>query len=146
MRVELSRFKVKPGKSARVDEWLHMINERMDEAVATLDREEMKLEVIFRELIGGNEYLYWFTVQGESGAPVQTSPHDVDRAHIAFHEECIDHDYGMRDAQPQAIIVPSAVAKAMDWNDPPQARVNFEPREIIRRRSNVPSHPTGAAS
>src|SRR5690242_10102789 len=103
MRVDLSRFRVQQGKSARVDEWLKMLNEKMDQCVQTLEREQMKLEVIFRELIDGEEYLYWFSVQGESGEPLQTSPFEVDRLHREFHEECIDHDYGMRDAQPQVI-------------------------------------------
>jgi hypothetical protein len=67
MKVELSRFRVKTGKSARVDEWLDMLNNRMSEVVQTLDREQMKLEVIFREIIDGSEYLYWFSVQGEHG-------------------------------------------------------------------------------
>ena len=134
MRVELSRFRVRSDKSARVDEWLKMLNHRMSEIVPILDREEMKLEVIFREMIGGEEYLYWFSVQGEGGEPVNTSPFDVDRKHIEFHEECIDHDYGMRDAQPQVIMVPRVVAQSMNWDDPPVAAVEFQRREIIHKR------------
>jgi hypothetical protein len=57
MKVELSRFRVKPGKSARVDEWLGMLNARMDENGQALEREKMKLEAIFREVIDGAEYL-----------------------------------------------------------------------------------------
>ncbi len=138
MRVELSRFKVKPGKSARVDEWLQMLNDRMSEIVPILDREEMKLEVIFREMIGEDEYLYWFSVQGEGGESVTTSPHDVDRKHIAFHEECIEHEYGMRDAQPQVVMVPHVVARAMGWEKPPASAVEFQRREIIHRRNDRP--------
>jgi len=44
MRVELLRVRVKPGKSARVDEWLKMLNDDMKEVLQTLDREQMKLE------------------------------------------------------------------------------------------------------
>jgi len=51
MKVELSRFRVKPGKSGHVDDWLKMLNDNMGEAVQTLERELMKLEVIFREII-----------------------------------------------------------------------------------------------
>ena len=42
MKVELTRLRIKKGKSHRVDEWLRMANERIDEA-ETLDRECMKL-------------------------------------------------------------------------------------------------------
>ena len=133
MRVELTRVRVKQGKSARVDEWLKMLNDNMDEVIQTLDREQMKVEVIFREMIDGEEYLYWFSVQGEAGEEVNTSPFEVDRKHIAFHEECIDHKYGAHDAQSQVVMVPPKIAQAMDWDNPPVDIVNFEHREIVHR-------------
>jgi hypothetical protein len=131
MKVELSRFRVKRGKSSRVDEWLRMLNANRDEVLQTLAREQMKLEVIFREIVDGEEYLYWLSVQGEAGEPVTTSPFAVDQQHLAFHEECIDHDYGMREAQPQVIMIPGWLAQVMDWRDPPAAAVEFQPRELI---------------
>ena len=112
-----------------------MLNARMDEVKQTLVREEMKVEVIFREMIGDDEYLYWFSIQGAAGEHVRTSPFEVDRLHIAFHEECIDHDYGMRDAQPQVIMIPDAIAAAIGWRDPSGDAVPFARREIIHRRS-----------
>ena len=134
LRVELSRFRVKPDKSGRVDEWLAMLNGQMKEVLQTLDREQMKLEIIFREVIDGDEYLYWFSVQGEQGEHISTSPFEVDARHIQFHEECIGHDYGCRVAQPQVVMVPKVVAEAMDWMDPIRSAVQFERREIIHRR------------
>ncbi len=136
MKVELSRFRVKPGKSARVDEWLNMLNSAMPEVLQTLEREQMKFETIFREVIDGEEYLYWFSVQGETGEPVNISPFEVDQKHIAFHEECIDHDYGRRDAQPQVVMVPRQVAQAMDWAGPESAKVDFQSRELIYKRKD----------
>jgi hypothetical protein len=136
MRVELSRFRVKPGKSARVDDWLKMLNDSMKEVVQTLEREQMKLEVIFREIIDDEEYLYWFSVQGEAGEEVATSPFAVDQQHRRFDEECIDHGFGMRDAQPQVIMVPHRVALAMDLTKAPAGAVEFQRRELIHRRSS----------
>ncbi len=134
MRVELTRVRVKEGKSARVDDWLKMLNEEMDEVIQTLDREQMKVEVIFREMIDGDEYLYWFSVQGEAGEEVNTSPFEVDRKHVAFHEECIDHGYGAHDAQPQVVMVPPYIAHAIGWDNPSADIVSFEQREIIHRK------------
>lgn len=135
MLVELSRFKVKPGKSARVDAWLQALNDRMPETLATLEREQMKFEVIFREMIGDEEYLTWVSVQGEEGAPVETSPHEIDLVHLAFWSECIDDDdHGRHDAQPQVVMIPPVVAAAMAWPNPAESRVPFERREIIYRR------------
>ena len=144
MKVELTRLRVQRGKSARVDEWLAMINGRIAEAVETLDREKMKLEVIFREVIGDDEFLCWFTVHNESGESIETSPFDLDQAHRAFGEECIDHDYGGHEAQPQVILVPPAVAKAMDWRDLPSSRWPFERREIVRKRISADRPGTAA--
>ena len=131
MRVELTRVRVKEGKSARADDWLKMLNDNMDEVIQTLDREQMKVEVIFREMIDGDEYLYWFSVQGEAGEEVNTLPFEVDRQHIAFHEECIDHTYGAHDAQPQVVMVPPNIAHSLSWNNPPADIVPFERREIV---------------
>jgi uncharacterized protein DUF6176 len=134
MKVELSRFRVKAGKSARADEWLKLLNDRVDECVQTLEREEMKLEIIFREMIEGSDYLYWVSIQGEGGQPVETSPFEIDQKYRAFFEECIDHDYGRRDGQPQVVMVPSAVARAMNWLNPGASAVAFQRREIIVKR------------
>jgi len=137
MLVELSRFRVLPGKSQRVDEWLEMLNDRMGECLQTLEREQMKLEVIFREVIDGEEYLYWFSVQAEGGAHVSNSPFEVDAMHVQFHNECLDHvDHCRRDAQPQVVMVPEAVAKAMGWVTPERSAVPFQRREIVFRPPN----------
>jgi hypothetical protein len=137
MRVELSRYRIKKGKEARVDEWLKMLNDRLPEQLPVLDEEQMKLEVIFREAIGGEQYLTWFSVQGDIDYDIRKSRHEVDQLHLAYADECMDHDYGRRDAQPQCIMVPERVAHAMEWLDPPAARVPFENREIIRYKPRL---------
>lgn len=93
MIIELDRFRVLPGKSERVDEWMAMLNARLDECLATFARERMYLEVIFRERNNEGDFLYWFSIQGEGGAMVETSEHSLDRDHIAFWNECIDPVY-----------------------------------------------------
>jgi len=40
--VELSRRKVLPDAPAEADRWMAMLNDRLDECVATLDRERMR--------------------------------------------------------------------------------------------------------
>lgn len=137
MKVELSRFRVKSGKSERVDEWLAMLNRHMDEVVQTLEREQMKLEVILREIIDGVDYLYWFSVQGEQGEPCDTSPFAIDAKHLEFWDECIDEEYGRHDAQRQIVMVPEAVARAMGWEIPINSTSRFERREIISKRKST---------
>jgi hypothetical protein len=88
MRVELTRFKVKEGKSDLVDEWLKFLNDNMKDVLVTLEGEKMYVETIFRENLDGNEYLYWYSVQGEGGQNVQESQHWIDKKHLEYWEEC----------------------------------------------------------
>ena len=134
MKVELTRLRIKRGKAHRVDEWLQMINARIGEALKTLEREGMKLEIIFREVIDEDDYLCWLTIQDEGGEPIETSPFELDHEHMKFGEECIDHEYGGHEAQPQVILLLPQVAKAMQWSDPRASVVAFKRREIIRKK------------
>jgi len=56
MKVELTRFRIKPNKVGRVDDWLSVLNARIDECVATLGREKMFVEVVFRERHNDEEF------------------------------------------------------------------------------------------
>jgi hypothetical protein len=93
MRIELDRFRVLPGKSERVDQWMTMLNSRFDECLATFAREHMYIEIVFREHADDEDYLYWFSIRGEGGATVETSEHALDKDHLAFWRECIDPVY-----------------------------------------------------
>jgi hypothetical protein len=138
MRVELTRFRIVPGKSERVDEWLGLLNERMPETLATLERERMHVEVIFRERVGEEEFLSWFAIQGEDGEHVRTSPHEIDKLHLEYWRECIDENYGAHDAVPQVVMVPTALATAIGWAEPKDAAVTWVGQSTWKR-------PRGAA-
>jgi len=117
MKVELTRFRIAPGKAERVDQWMKELNRRREEAIDTMEREQMEIEIIFREEAGGEEFLYWFSIQGDGGAPVETSPHDLDKVHMTFWKECIDKAYPERDARPQLVLVRRGIADALGWKD-----------------------------
>ena len=125
MKVELSRFRIKPDKIDRADEWLRMLNARIDECLETLERERMYVEVIFRERYDGQDYLNWISIQRESGEPLNTSPHEIDKIHEMFWRECIDTTYGAVEPLPQVILIPPAVAAAMDWKKPYEAAADW---------------------
>ena len=83
-------FPVRPGKESRAAEWLAILVARQAECVATLDREAMHFESIFQIQIAGRLHLSWFGVRSPTGAPVASSPLEVDRLHMEFWRECID--------------------------------------------------------
>ena len=143
MRVELTRFRIRPGKSGRVDEWLRMLNDRMPETLATLEREQMKIEVIFRELVEGEEYLSWFAVQGEGGESVHTSPHEVDQLHLAFWRECIDASAGAIDALAQVVMVPEEIARAMGWANPAGSALAWQAESSLKAMPSGGVDPRG---
>ncbi|OCS84609.1 DUF6176 family protein [Caryophanon tenue] len=113
MNIELTRYRVKNGKSSRVDEWLTFLNDNMNDVLVTLEGEKMYVETIFRETLNGEEYLYWYSVQGEGGQAVEHSDHWIDKKHLQFWHECIDETFGSVDLQTEVVMIPERIQKAM---------------------------------
>ena len=114
LRVELSRARVKPGRSDGADRWMQMLNDRADECVATLDRERMAIEIVFRLREGDDEFLYWVSVYGPDGGGLDPSSHAIDRDHIEIGTEV--KEPGWVEAQPQLLLMPDPVRRAVvDW-------------------------------
>jgi Family of unknown function (DUF6176) len=108
--VELSRGKVLPGASAEADRWMAMLNDRLDEAVATLDRERMAIEIVFRLREGDDEYLYWVSVRGAHGAGLDLQT-PIDRDHEAQARRT--KEPGWVEAEPQVLLLPDPVRRAV---------------------------------
>ena len=113
MNVELTRFKVKSGKSSRVDEWMKMLNNHMKDVLLTLNDEKMYVETIFREIRDGEEYLYWYSVQGEGGTDVEASQHEIDKKHLEFWYECIDEEAPTAQMKTEVVMIQDVVKDAM---------------------------------
>ncbi|WP_353947948.1 DUF6176 family protein [Sporolactobacillus sp. Y61] len=113
MKVELTKFKVKQGKSKCVDEWMEFLNQYMKDVLLTLEDEKMYVESIFRERMDGQEFLYWFSVQGEGGQEVENSQHWVDQKHLEYWDECIDPDFSPIDLKPEVVMIPEQIRAGM---------------------------------
>ena len=109
--VELSRAKVLPGASAEADRWMAMLDERVDECVATLDRERMAVEIVFRLREGDQDHLYWVAIRGEDGEPMSSSEHQIDKDHEAQARRT--KEPGWVEAEPQVLMLPDPVRKAV---------------------------------
>jgi hypothetical protein len=108
--VELSRAKVKPGAQAEADRWMRMLNDRIDECVATLGRERMAIEIVFRLQEDGEDYLYWVSVKGESGAGLDPEL-PIDRDHM--EQGMRTKEPGWVEAEPQVLMLPAPVREAV---------------------------------
>ena len=113
MNIELTRFRVKQGKSEKVDEWLQFLNDHMKDVLLTLESEKMYVETIFREHLNGDEYLYWYSVQGEGGQDVEQSEHWIDEKHMAFWAECIDETFPGVDLTTEVVMIPDSIRSLM---------------------------------
>jgi len=111
VRVELSRARIKPGMGGEVDRWMRMLNDRLDECVATLDRERMAVELIFRDRDEQGEWLFVVSIQGEGGEGLETSTHAIDRDHVEYGRRC--KEPGWLEAEPQLLLLPDPVRRAI---------------------------------
>lgn len=113
MNIELTRFKVKEGKTEVVDEWLKFLNENMKDVLVTLEGERMYVETIFRETLNGDEYLYWYSVQGKGGQDVDESEHWIDKKHLQYWDECIDTNFKPVDLTTEVVMIPEKIRSVM---------------------------------
>lgn len=113
MNIECTRFRVKQGKTEKVNEWLGFLNKHMKDVLVTLEGEKMYVETIFREVLNGEEYLYWYSVQGTGGNDVDESEHWIDKQHLAYWNECIDNTYTPVELQTEVVMIPDKVRDSM---------------------------------
>jgi hypothetical protein len=90
---------------------MQMLDERADECVATLDRERMAVEIIFRLKENGEDHLFWVAIRGEGGADLESSEHQIDRDHMAQARRT--KEPGWVEAEPQVLLLPDPVRKAV---------------------------------
>lgn len=114
MRVELTRFRVRPGERERVGEWMRFLNDNADAVRETLEPEQMYVETIFCETVNGIEYLYWYSMQaGDGRQDVVESDHWLDEKHVEFWKACIDDTVPGEELTPRVVMLPERVRASM---------------------------------
>jgi Family of unknown function (DUF6176) len=108
--LELSRGTVLPGASAEADRWMAMLNDRLDECVATLDQERMAVEIVFRLREGGTDHLYWVAIKGAGGSGLDLAD-PIDRDHETQARRT--KEPGWVEAEPQVLLLPDPVRRAV---------------------------------
>lgn len=112
LRVQFGRARILPDMEEETRRWMQMLNERLDEATQTLDRERTVLEMAFLETDDADQlWLIWLQIQGEAGESIDSSPFEIDRDHIAFAHRC--KEPGWRMAEPQLLLAPEPVRQAL---------------------------------
>ena len=114
MKTELVSFAIRAGMEPEAEVWLRMLQQRRAECVATLDRERMRYEAIFKSRQDGRMYLSWFSVQGEDGLPIDESPFEIDRLHSEYWDRCIDRDVSPIVGEHVVSFAPADVESAVE--------------------------------
>lgn len=89
LQVRLHRMEIADGKLARYGDWQRFLHEHHDVGVATLAREHMYVEAMFREPGRDPQVLYWLEIGDDAGAGVDTSTAQVDREHLRYMDEVL---------------------------------------------------------
>ena len=111
LTVALHRARIRPGMEQTATEWMQMLNDRLDEAVDTLGRERMAIEIVFRSKEQDGDYLTWVTVQGQ-GESVDTSTHPLDIDHLSYDKRV--REPGWTRGEPQLLLLPDPVRAAVE--------------------------------
>ena len=84
------KIKLKPGSLERAREWARAINDRRDEALATLRDEGVVLECAFLDSTADGDYLIYI-MKAESfekaKQAAENSTHSIDEYHLKFKQE-----------------------------------------------------------
>lgn len=79
-----------------------------------MEPERMFVEAFFTETVDGVDFLYWYSMQGEHGGPVEPFDHWLDEHHADFWRACIDDTFPAEELTPRVLMVTDAVQGAME--------------------------------
>jgi hypothetical protein len=99
------------------ERWMQMLNDRREEAVQTLERERVAVEIVFRERDDDGDWLVWVMIHGVGGGSIEDSPFEIDRDHAAFAERVKLPN--RPEAEPQLLLLAEPVRDAvLQWATP----------------------------
>lgn len=111
MTLELSRARVRPGRSERARAWMAMLNARLDECEQTLPVERSAFEAWFLQEQGGDSWIWHVGLAGEGGAMFdETSALDAD--HLAFAREVLGSPW--EELEPAFLLMPPHIRDAIE--------------------------------
>ncbi|MBF4635327.1 hypothetical protein ITJ38_13010 [Agreia pratensis] len=118
LTVSLHRARIRLGMEDEATRWMQMLNDRHREAVATLDRERMAIEIVFRSSEPTGDHLTWITARGP-GEDVGTSRHALDIDHLDYDRRV--RLPGWTIGEVQLLLLPEPVLRAVtDWAGVPE--------------------------
>lgn len=125
IQVRLHRVEIRDDKLDRYADWQRFLHAHHDEAVATLAREHMYVEAMFRDPAHDPHTLYWLEVRDDAGAKGNDSGLAVDREHERYMHEVLRSDTWSMLATENVLVAPfvqAAVAQRQAHQEAAKAR------------------------
>ena len=113
IKTEFTTFPIIEGMEETAEEWMKILTQRRSECVATLEREKMHFESIFKSYRDGSLYLSWFSVQSSDGEDVKSSEHEIDKIHLEYWRKCVDRTVKPEEMEHVVSFVPNQVENAI---------------------------------
>jgi hypothetical protein len=92
LQVRLHRVEIRADGLGRYADWQRFLHDRHRDAVATLAREHMFVEAMFRDPAHDPRTLYWLEVRDDAGAHDNDSGQEIDREHERYMREVLRND------------------------------------------------------
>lgn len=89
LKASLFRFEMNKRKQNEFNEWMQWHHDEYAAIIETMEREKMYSEAIFTDSLSQPGILYWLTIDGEGGAPVNNSPLKIDSVHNQYMKEVL---------------------------------------------------------
>lgn len=112
LTVRLHRFQLRPDKLDEFQSWIQFEHDHHAETVATLEREQMYTEGIFRDRVGDPTTIFWLEIHGAQGATTESSPLAIDRAYQRFMADTFV-PHSRVTMQPEYTLLPSFLLDAI---------------------------------
>ncbi|TNY26406.1 DUF6176 family protein [Fulvimonas soli] len=115
LQVRLHRVEIRDDGLGRYADWQRFLHARHDDAVATLAREHMYVEAMFRDPARDPHVLYWLEVRDDAGAHSNDSGLDVDREHERYMREVLRGDTWSVLATENVLVAPFVQDAIARW-------------------------------
>ncbi len=89
LKVSLYRFELNKDKMKIYEDWVKWHDTEHEPIVASLEREKMYLESVFRDTLNYPNVIYWLAFNGEGGKNYESSPLAVDKKHSEYMRQIL---------------------------------------------------------
>ncbi|WP_462268041.1 DUF6176 family protein [Mucilaginibacter sp.] len=85
----LHRLRINTAQMPVYQDWVNWHEREYGPVVATMEREQMYAEAVFRDTLHEPDFIYWLELKGPDGAHYDSSPLPADRKHAEYMRQIL---------------------------------------------------------